>query len=294
MTETPLVIVDAQRGGPSTGLPTRTEQSDLQFVLHLSQGEFPRIVLTPGTIEECFRAGWRAFNLAEKYQCPVFILTDMNQSTAIRAIDPDRFDLDEVTIDRGDLLTDADLDKLTEPYLRHKLTDSGISPRAVPGHPNAIVFSTSDEHYENGQAVEEAPMRVAQMDKRMRKLELAEQDIRDPLLEGPEDAEITLVGWGSTYGPIHEARLVLEAEGLKVNHLHYHEVWPLPIARTEQVLKNARQIVDIENNFTGQLALIIRMMTGINMPHKLLKYDGRPFTGDEIARKVKEGVLAHV
>ncbi|HZT08994.1 MAG TPA: 2-oxoacid:acceptor oxidoreductase subunit alpha [Chloroflexota bacterium] len=294
MTETPLVVAIAQRGGPSTGLPTRTEQADLQFVLHCSQGEFPRVVLTPGTIEECFIAGYRAFNFAEKYQCPVFILTDMNQSTAVRAIDPERINLDAVTIDRGELLTDADLDALTEPYLRHKLTESGVSPRAVPGHKNAIVLTTSDEHYENGQAVEEAEMRRLQMDKRMRKLDLAAHDIRDPLLEGPESADLTLVGWGSTYGPIHEARLLLEKDGLSVNHLHFHEVWPLPVRRVEQVLKNARRSVCVENNFTGQLALVIRMMTGIEIPHKVLKYDGRPFTGDEVAQKVREGVLAHV
>ncbi|MPZ13372.1 MAG: 2-oxoacid:acceptor oxidoreductase subunit alpha [Chloroflexi bacterium] len=294
MTETPLVIVDAQRAGPSTGLPTRHEQSDLQFALHCSQGEFPRIVLTPGTIEECFNAGWRAFNLAEKYQCPVFILTDMNQSTAIRAIDPDAFDLGSVQIERGELLTDEELDALTEPYLRHKVTSSGISPRAVPGHPNAIILTTSDEHYENGQAVEEAPARIAQMEKRMRKLQLAASDIRPPLPEGPEDADLTLVGWGSTYGPIHEARQLLEADGIRVNHVHYHEVWPFPTAATEALLGGARRVVDIENNYTGQLALVIRMMTGINIPNKILKYDGRPFTGDEIVRKVQEGVLARV
>lgn len=294
MTETPLVVVDAQRAGPSTGLPTRTEQSDLQFVMHLSQGEFPRVVLTPGTVEECFQAGWRAFNFAEKYQIPVFILTDMNQSSAIRAIDPDRLSLDEVTIDRGELLTDVDLDAMTEEYLRHKLTPSGVSPRALPGHPKGIVLTTSDEHYEDGQAVEEAEMRVLQMEKRMRKLDLAAQDIRAPLVEGAADADLTLVAWGSTYGPVHEARLLLAAEGLKVNHLHYHEVWPFPTARTEQILRNSRHIVDIENNYTGQLALVIKMMTGIDIAHRVLKYSGRPFTGDEIARKVREGVLAHV
>lgn len=294
MTETPLVVVDAMRGGPSTGLPTRTEQPDLQFVLHMSQGEFPRVVLTPGTIEECFQAGWRAFNFAEKYQIPVFILTDMNQSNNIRAIDPDAFDLGQVTIDRGEILTDADLDAMTEEYVRHKLTESGISPRAFPGHQKGIVLTTSDEHYENGQAVEEAEIRVLQMDKRMKKLDLAARDIRPPLLEGPEEADVTIVGWGTTYGPIHEARLLLGKEGLKVNHLHYHEVWPFPKERTEEVLGRARQVVDVENNYTGQLALVIRMMTGIDIPNKVLKYDGRPFSGEEVARRVREGVLARV
>jgi 2-oxoglutarate ferredoxin oxidoreductase subunit alpha len=294
MTETPLVVVDAMRGGPSTGLPTRTEQPDLQFVLHMSQGEFPRVVLAPGTIEECFQAGWRAFNFAEKYQIPVFILTDMNQSNNVRDIDPNDFNLDEVVIDRGALLSDADLDAMSEEYLRHKLTEDGISPRALAGHPKGIVLTTSDEHYENGQAVEEAEMRILQMDKRMRKLDLAAQDIRPPVLEGPELADVTMVGWGTTYGPIREARRLLEAEGLTVNHLHYHDIWPFPTARTEEVLGRARQVVDVENNYTGQLALVIRMMTGINIPHKILKYDGRPFSGEEVARKVREGVLARV
>ncbi|MBM2809454.1 MAG: pyruvate flavodoxin/ferredoxin oxidoreductase domain protein [Chloroflexi bacterium] len=294
MTETPLVVVLAQRGGPSTGLPTRTEQSDLQFVLHASQGEFPRVILAPGTLEECFLAGYRAFNFAEKYQTPVFILTDMNQSTAVRAVDPERFNVRPEPIDRGELLTDADLDVLTEPYLRHKITPSGISPRALPGHKNAVVLTTSDEHYENGQAVEEAEMRVLQMDKRMRKADMAARDIRPPLLEGPQDAELTLVGWGSTYGPIHEARLLLEAEGLHVNHLHYFDIWPFPKEATERILGSARRAIDIENNYTAQLALVIRMVTGIDFKHKILKYDGRPFSGDELAQKVREGVLARV
>jgi 2-oxoglutarate ferredoxin oxidoreductase subunit alpha len=294
MTETPLVIAIAQRGGPSTGLPTRTEQSDLQFVLHSSQGEFPRVILAPGTIEECFYAGYRAFNIAEKTQGPVFILTDMNQSTAVRAVDPARFDFDAVRIDRGELLSDADLDALTEPYLRHKVTESGISPRALPGHPNAIVMTTSDEHHENGQAVEAAEPRVEQMDKRMRKTAIARQEIRDPQVDGPENAELTLLGWGSTYGPIHEARLILESEGLSVSHVHYFDIWPLPVERTQQLLGNGRRVVDIENNYTAQLAKIIRMETGIDIPHKITKYDGRPFHGDEIVQLVREGVLSHV
>jgi len=294
MTETPLVLVDAMRGGPSTGLPTRTEQSDLQFALHMSQGEFSRFVLTPGTVEECFKAGVKALNLAEKYQVPVFILTDMAQSVCVRSIDSERFDTSAVDrIDRGEILTDADLDGLTEPYVRHKVTESGISPRALPGHPNAIVMTTSDEHHENGQAVEDAETRVQQMDKRFSKEKLMAQEVAEPLLEGPEDADVTLVGWGTTYGPIHEARLLLEADGVIVNHLHYHEVWPFPAARTQQVLGNAKRVIDIENNFTGQLAKVIRMETGIDIERKILKYDGRVFAGDELAQKVREGVLTH-
>jgi 2-oxoglutarate ferredoxin oxidoreductase subunit alpha len=155
-------------------------------------------------------------------------------------------------------------------------------------------MTTSDEHYENGQAVEEAEPRIDQMDKRMRKLELAAKDIRGPILEGPEDADTTLVGWGSTYGPIHEARLILEADGFRVNHLHYHEVWPFPANRTEEVLGRSKRVIDVETNFTAQPALIIRMVTGIHIADRILKYDGRPFAGDEIAERVRERVMAHV
>jgi len=282
ITETPMVIVNAMRGGPSTGLPTRTEQPDLLYALHCSQGEFPRVVLTPGSIEENFAAGYRAFNFADKYQIPVIILTDMAQSNSVRAIDADAFDLSKVDIDRGDFLTDEDLDQLAEPYLRHKLTPSGVSPRAFPGHKNAIVLTTSDEHYENGQSVEDAEPRVEQMEKRMRKADLAAKDIAEPVFEGPHDAELTLVGWGSTYGPIHEARLLLEAEGLKVNHLHYHEIWPFPAARTEQVLGNARKIIDIENNFTGQLAQLIRTETVVQALEELRACRGTQFDPDVV------------
>ena len=182
-------------------MPTRTEQSDLQFVLHVLPRRVPAGHSGPGTIEECFYAGFRAFNIAEKTQGPVFILTDMNQSTAIRAVDPGRFDFDAIPIDRGELLTNEDLDALTEPYLRHKVTESGISPRAVPGHPNAIVFTTSDEHYENGQAVEAAEPRIEQMEKRMRKPDLADaRDTRSPG-RGAGRRGYDVRGCGQRYGP---------------------------------------------------------------------------------------------
>ncbi|MEA2641696.1 MAG: 2-oxoglutarate/2-oxoacid ferredoxin oxidoreductase subunit alpha [Chloroflexota bacterium] len=128
----------------------------------------------------------------------------------------------------------------------------------------------------------------------MRKLDLMIHDIAEPIVEGSDDAEITLVGWGSTYGPIHEARLLLEAEGHKVNHLHFHEIWPFPTERAEPVLNRARRIVDIENNYTGQLARLIRTETGINIEHKILKYNGRVFMGDEIAERVRNEVMARV
>src|SRR3954463_6739093 len=163
MTETPLVVAEVQRSGPSTGLPTRTEQSDLEFVLYASHGEFPRIVVAPGTIEQCFEAGHRAFNLAEKYQTVVVILSDLFLSNAVRTVEIDAIDFQQVTIDRGEYLDSAALDKLDGESARHALTDDGISPRAVPGHENAVYITTGDEHTAIGHNTEDADDRIEQM-----------------------------------------------------------------------------------------------------------------------------------
>jgi 2-oxoglutarate ferredoxin oxidoreductase subunit alpha len=293
-TETPLVVVDSQRAGPSTGLPTRTEQGDLQFVLHASHGEFPRIVLTPGSIEECFYAGARAFNLAEKYQCPVIIMQDLTQSNSIRSLDKDRFDFDRVHIERGALLTAEELDRLTDGYRRHLVTDDGISPRAVPGHPNAVYVTTGDEHDEYGFITEESDMRRAQMEKRMRKLDLAVQEMRLPIQYGPEDADLTFVGWGSTYGALREAVDLLNSDGPRANLLHFMEVWPLDWDRVRGLLDDARSLVLVEQNFTGQLGQIIRTFTGKTMDKRILKYDGRPISSDEIVAGVRGEVREEV
>jgi 2-oxoglutarate ferredoxin oxidoreductase subunit alpha len=293
-TETPLVVVDSQRAGPSTGLPTRTEQGDLQFVLHASHGEFPRIVLTPGTIEECFYAGARAFNFAEKYQCPVIIMQDLTQSNSIRSLDKDRFDFDRVHVERGALLTAEELDRLADGYRRHLVTDDGISPRAVPGHPNAVYVTTGDEHDEFGFITEESDMRRAQMEKRMRKLDLAVQEMRLPIQYGPEDADLTFVGWGSTYGALREAVDLLNSDGPRANLLHFMEVWPLDWDRVRGLLGDARSLVLVEQNFTGQLGQIIRTYTGKTMDKRILKYDGRPISSDEIVAGVRGEVREEV
>ncbi|MFS8544398.1 MAG: 2-oxoacid:acceptor oxidoreductase subunit alpha, partial [Limnochordales bacterium] len=228
MCEVPVVIANVQRGGPSTGLPTRTEQGDLLFVLHASQGEFPRIVLAPGTHEQCFEAGWRAFNLAEKYQCPVIVLSDQFLAASRRSLPLGALSLDGVHIDRGALLSAAELDRLDQPYLRYRLTETGISPRALPGHPRAVFTSTTDEHGEDGHITEEIDLRVPMMSKRMRKLETALADMRGPDRYGPEDADVTLICWGSTVGPARESLSLLAAEGVRANVLHFTDLWPLP------------------------------------------------------------------
>lgn len=294
ITETPIVICEVQRGGPSTGLPTRTEQPDLEFVISASQGETPRIVLAPGTIEECFEAGWRAHNLAEKYQCPVIILSDTYLSSQLRSIDKSRFDIAGVKTDRGLLLTKEQLDKITD-YKRHAYSENGVSPRVIPGHKNGVFMTTSDEHTEYGYAVEEVEPRNKMMEKRMKKYEtMLHEDMRAPKFYGDENAEITLVGWGSTCGALREAVDRLRKNGTKANFLQFIDLWPFPADKVQPLLEKTKYLVCVENNFTGQLAGLIRKHTGIKVNAKILKYSGRPFSPDEIIANLKEEAKIHV
>jgi len=295
MTETPLVVVDAQRPGPSTGMPTRTDQGDLLFVMHASQGEFPRIVLAPGSIEECFEAGWRAFNLAEKYQCPVIILTDTYQVFSQRTVEAEAIDFGSVAIDRGELLTEAELDRIDgDGYRRYRITETGISPRALPGHPKAVFSTTSDEHTEEGYIEDEdAANRVQQMEKRMRKITHASSEMRPPSWYGPADADVTLLSWGSTKGVVREAVDLMSAEGLSVNNLHFYDIYPLPEDALAAEVGKARYLVSVEANYTGQMAKYIRMCTGRKADLLITKYDGRPFSADEIVARAKSEVLVY-
>ncbi len=286
MNEVPIVIYEGQRPGPSTGQATRTEQGDLQFLLHASQGEFPRIVLAPGTIEESFTAGWRAFNLAERYQCPVLVLSDHYLASSLRDVDAEALDFGAVRIDRGELLTEAELDALQGEYKRFALTESGISPRALPGHPKAVAAPSSDEHDEYGRILEDADNRRRMMDKRMRKLQAALGEMEGPIRYGPEQAELTFIGWGSTYGPLCEAVDRLNAGGERANMLHIHDVWPFPAAALEDALAGARTTIAVESNYSGQMADLIRTATGHHVARRILKYDGRPLS--------PEYILAHV
>lgn len=284
MCEVPLVLVEAQRGGPSTGLPTRTEQSDLLFVLNASQGEFPRLVLAPGTIEEYFECGWRAFNLAEKYQTPVIVLSDELLAASLRTIEMGAIDFDQVVIDRGKLLGEKELDALTEPYKRHLFTEDGISPRAVPGHPKAVYATASDEHDEHGHITEDMENRARMMQKRMRKLETARQEIRPPTRHGPEGASVVLVGWGSTYGVLRE---VVDRLDGKARMVHFHDLWPFPADAAAEALKGGK-IVVVENNYTGQFARLLQSETCIKVDRQLSRYDGRAFSPEDILADLKE------
>jgi 2-oxoglutarate ferredoxin oxidoreductase subunit alpha len=291
ITETPVVIYEAQRPGPATGMPTRTEQGDLLFLLHASQGEFPRFLLTPGTIEESFRAGWRSFNLAERYQTPALVLSDHYLAVALRTVEMDALDFDEISIDRGALLTREELDALEEPYRRFQLTESGISPRAIPGHPKAVWVTTANEHDEYGAISEDAANRVAQVDKRERKMRGAERQIAEPAWYGPEEAGLTFLCWGSTYGPLREAvdRLNAEQPG-RANMLHFAALHPLPLEATEKALARAKRTVMVEGNSMGQMETLLRTCTGRSVDGVIHRYDGRSFTPEYILAHVPEEV----
>ena len=286
MTETPVVCVLGQRSGPAIGLPTRTEQGELLFSLFSGHGEFPRAVLSPPTIEDCFDAAVNAFNLAEKYQTPVLVLTDQHLASSYQTVTP--FDLRKVGIERGSLIGgDGDV----AAYKRHQYTDTGISPRAFPMPQGPLVVTDSDEHDEQGHMIEDPETRTRMMDKRLRKIAGLSTDTKPPwILERP-DADIVLVGWGSTFGAISEAAGLLEKKGIKATVLHLPQVWPFPAASVSSVLsKNGRRSFVVENNATSQLAFLIKAETGISVSHSVLKYDGRPFSPAMIVAEVSKEV----
>lgn len=283
MTETPLVIVEGQRPGPATGLPTWGGQGDLFFVLHAAQDDFLRIVLAPGDPEECFWLTIGAFNLAEKYQTPVIILTDKHLSESHETTD--LFDQSKIKIDRG-LLMAPEAQK--QPYKRYEITASGVSPRALPGRPGFTFVANSDEHNEFGFSEESAQNRKDQMEKRMRKLAGLAKEIPDPKIYGNKQAKLTLVGWGSSKGPILEARKILEKEGIETNFLHLNYLNPFPDDFVLNFLKSAERTLIVEQNATAQCADLIRAKTGVEIKDRFLKYDGRPLFPEEIAQYVKE------
>ncbi len=286
ITETPVVVVLGQRPGPAGGLPTRTAQEELEFSIYAGSGEFPRAVLTPTTIEDSFWQTIKAFNLADKYQTPVILLTDHLLSTSYATVTP--FDFSKVTVDRGLLFT-GEAGVTTEEYKRYRVTASGISPRAFPGRGPALVVADSDEHDENGHLIEDAATRNAQVEKRMRKMDGLKKEISPPFRYGPEKADITLFGWGSTRGAIREAVDILHNEGASVNSVHLADVWPFPTGAVASALEGARKTYVIENNATGQLSHLIRAETGRKVDGRILKYDGRLFTPAYIAGKVRKG-----
>jgi 2-oxoglutarate ferredoxin oxidoreductase subunit alpha len=252
-------------------------------MLHASQGEFPRFLLAPGTHEQAFATGWRAFNLAERYQTPVLVLSDHYLAVAVRTLDIDAFDFCSVQIDRGALLSDADLEALEGQYLRFKVTHSGVSPRALPGHPKAVYVASGNEHDERGAVSEEPDVRTAQTGKRLRKMVGMAREVSDPSWYGPSGADTTYVCWGSTFGPLREAVDRLNAsDPRRANLLHFCDLWPFPVDAATEVLASANRIVAVENNGTAQLATLIRSYTGQAVDAQVLRDDGRPFTPEYV------------
>jgi 2-oxoglutarate ferredoxin oxidoreductase subunit alpha len=285
MNEVPVVINYYQRGAPSTGLPTRHGQDDLRFAVHASHGEFPRIVLASGDIEECFYDAIRAFNYAEKYQMPVIHLIDKALANSTRSYKV--FDTSRVKIERGQLL--FHLEKASE-YRRFKFTESGVSPRIPLGTPNTVFWNTGDEHDELGHISEEPINRTRMMEKRMKKLELADTEI--PIEErvnffGDPEAPVTIVSWGSPKGAILDAMDRLSREGQKVSFLQVRMIHPLPKKYVSETLRMAEKRVDVEMNYSRQLAGIVMEQTGIVMDYYVLKYSGRPMSSDEVYEAVK-------
>jgi 2-oxoglutarate ferredoxin oxidoreductase subunit alpha len=290
ITETPGVIIDGQRPGPAVGLPTRTEQGDLQFVLTAHQGDFPRVVLAPASVEDAFWLTTQAFNLAEKYQAPVIILSDQHLAESYTTAVP--FDLDKVAIDRGALLSEADSDRLAEGYKRHLVTDSGVSPRALPSRGRALVVTDSDEHDEDGHLTESAEARNNQVAKRLRKLNGLANEVVKPRVYGPVAAGLTLAGWGSSLGALMEAVDKLNDRGQSANLLHLSQLWPFPEAPVVNFLRNAKRVITVESNATGQMARLIRAETGIKADGQVLRFDGRPLTPQYIIDKL-DGELSY-
>jgi 2-oxoglutarate ferredoxin oxidoreductase subunit alpha len=290
MIETPLVVVNVMRAGPSTGVPTKTEQADLNQVVGASQGDFPRIILAPRSIPDCFSTVALAFNLADSYQCPVIIVCDLLLSESNETVDPALL-LADVPIDRGEIIADATPVDGT-PYLRYRDTPSGISPRALPGIPGHLYVSGTDEHDEDGVLLSDVytdPVRRKRMvDKRVRKMATAIEHCPPPLFEGPAQAEVTLVGWGSTWGVIAEAAVRLRRQGIATNHLHVNCLVPFHEREVRAILDKCRRIVVVENTQSGQFARHLRAETGITVHGHIRKYDGEPFEPHHLVEAVQE------
>ncbi|MBT9136049.1 MAG: 2-oxoglutarate oxidoreductase subunit KorA [Firmicutes bacterium] len=285
MTETPIVVVLAMRPGPATGLPTRTEQGDLNFAIFGGHGEFPRAVLSATNLEDAFYRLNKAFTLADKYQVPVIFLTDQDFADTARSIRP--YDFSRLVYARH-LATE---ETAPSPYQRYRLTEDGLSPRAYPGQfAGEVVLADSDEHDEDGHIIEDGAMRKRMMDKRMLKQNALANEMSEPEVYGSTGAEILLIGWGSTYGALREAIDSLQARGKNAAMLHFSDLWPLPLNNVTTLLPQAQYSFCIEGNATGQFSALLRRESGLQTTHLLLKYDGRPWSGEEIVREVEKNV----
>jgi 2-oxoglutarate ferredoxin oxidoreductase subunit alpha len=291
--EVPMVCVEVQRGGPSTGLPTKTEQADLFQCFGASQGEFPRLIVAPRDTVDCYKTAIDSFNWADRFQMPVVIMSDLLLSEHPETVDAEVFTA-PVTIDRGEMVTEWN--ESQGKYKRFRFTESGVSPRALPGTKNTTYVSASDEHDEESILISDmftaAPVRRVGMQKRMKKLDNLLKELPPPVLEGPADADVTLVCWGSTYGVVREAAELLTAQGIKTNYIVGKYIYPFHAKEFTEILSKCKKKISVEVNFTSQFAQFLRSYTGIGMDAHINKYDGEPLEPLHIVEEVKDIVAS--
>lgn len=292
ISETPLVIVHGQRSGPGTGLPTKSEQSDIEHVLYSSHGDFPRIILSPGTIEEAFLFIGKAFNLAEQYQCPVILLSE--QMLCQNKCTVKKLDFKQVKINRGKLLSQSELDNIQN-YKRYQFTNDGISPRTIPSMENGIFEANSNEHDEYGGITEDPIIRKKMMQKRLKKIDIAKKDIIEPKVFGNKNTMIGIIGIGSTFGVIRTSMNLLENDNIYVKYLQMRMLQPFPYESVKKFVDSCSVVYIVEHNATGQLARQILYRLGIPEKNKkferILRYDGLAFRPMEIINRIKERLL---
>lgn len=278
MIETPVVVHLAQRPGPATGLPTRTEQADLELALYAGHGEFPRIIFAPGNLEQAIFLTQKAFDLADRFQIPVFVLTDQYfVDTYYNIPSPD---LSGLKVEKYVVKTQKD-------YKRYSLHSDGISPRGIPGYGEGLVGVDSDEHDEEAHITEDLDLRTKMVDKRLQKMAMIKKEALPPEILGPRDFKILLIGWGSTYPIIREAVEIVGRDDLAF--LHFSQVYPL-YDGAKPLLDQAEQVIIIENNATSQLGKLFKLHTGVEIESKILKYNGLPFSVEEVAEKLGKKV----
>lgn len=292
MSEVPVVTVLVQRGGPSTGVPTKIEQADINLAMS-GNGEFPRFILAPKDLEDCFYQAARALNIAEKYQIPVILISDFFLSEHFGTVND--LDFSKIKIERGKLMTEW---KNSEKYKRYAHTEDGVSPRVRPGTPGAMHLVVSDEHNEYGHLMSDVDVglphareaRIKMHAKRMRKVELMIEngDAKPPVLEGDTNAKTTFVSWGSTYGYVKSAISLLEKEGIKANHLHFTDIYPIPREKTLALLKKCNRLISVEANMCNSLCRQILAETGFEIREHINRWDGEPFTGEYIVKELKK------
>jgi 2-oxoglutarate/2-oxoacid ferredoxin oxidoreductase subunit alpha len=294
MMEIPVVFIDVQRAGPSTGVPTKTEQGDLWQMLGASQGDFERFIVAPRDCLDAFNTIPELFNLVDKFQCPGMVLSDLLISEGRFSVDPDAINM-QPKIDRGELINQpgsVNGAAAGSGYLRYKITDSGISPRAVPGMEGHVHVVATDEHDENGVLISDEftnpHKRRNMVEKRARKFANVAKSIAPPELEGPADADVTLIGWGSTHGTIKEACEQLQALGVSANHVGVKWIVPLHKERLMEIIKSAKRTIIVENNYSGQFYRYLRSETGLSVDGHIRKYDGEPFMPHHIVNGVRE------